>query len=263
MSRLVRKRDLPGYDENASVIPFVPWEIHIDNLVWQPGEHTVAIGPTGKGKSTLIKALLEYREKRDAHVLVIATKSANSFTELTPDGVFRTKAQLDKHPRGYYLTRKWSKANRGDYQRVVLWVRYSGKGSVAEQKKQSEAALEDIMSQGGWTVYIDELRWFVDRMKLADWVTDLWTQAREIGVSAIGSTQRPVWVTRDIYANSSHFYIWGTEDDEDLRRLSGIGGMENKVIRDAVAGLRGHDVLYIDAKRKRLYITRAPAPSKG
>lgn len=240
----------------------VSWDIHMENMVWRPGEHTVAIGPTGKGKSTLIRALLKYREQRGAHVLVIATKSANSFEELTP-GRTLTKGQLRKHPRGYYLTRKWKSAERADYERVLLWVPYKGTGSVTKQTEQAELALQDVMSQGGWTVYIDELRWFVDRMGLKDWVTDLWTQGREIGVSVIGSTQRPVWVTRDIYANSTHFYIWGTEDDEDLRRLSGIGGMDNTLVREAVENLRGHDVLYIDSLRKRIYVTRAPAPEKG
>lgn len=260
---LVRKESVA---ENLETVPGdllrVPWEIHIDSMIWIPGEHTVAIGPTGKGKSTLIRALLQYREQRGAHVLVIATKSANSFEELTP-GRIVTRRQLQKHPRGYYLTKKWDLANRGDYERVLLWVPYKGTGSVVKQTEQAEAALQDVMTQGGWTVYIDELRWFVERMGLKDWVTDLWTQGREIQVSAIGSTQRPVWVTRDIYANSTHFYIWGTEDDDDLNRLSGIGGMNSAAVREAVANLRGHDVLYIDSLRKRMYVTKAPPPKKG
>lgn len=254
--RLVRRRLAPADTEHL----FVPWEEHIARLEWEQGEHTVAIGPTGKGKSTLIAALLKFREKRDAYVLVIATKARNSFSKLTPGGIIQTRKKLGNHERGYYLTKNWADAKRGDFQRVVLHVPYRGTGSVEKQKQQAVAALSDVMSEGGWTVYIDELRWFVDRMGLKDWVIDLWTQARELKVSVIGSTQRPAWVTRDIYANSTHFYIWGTEDEEDLRRLSGIGGMDNKLVRELVARLRGHDCLYIDSKRKTLYVTRAPNP---
>ena len=259
MGRIVRKSTLSGSEDRLLV---VPWEIHVRRLSWHPGEHTVLIGPTGRGKSTLAKALLEYRESRNAHVLIIATKAKNSFEALTPGGVYQSKRKLRQHPRGYYLTKSWKRADLAGHERIVLWVPYKGTGSVAKQKEQSSEALQDVMTQGGWTVYIDELRWFVDRMGLKDWIVDLWTQARELGVSVIGSTQRPVWVTRDVYANSTHFYIWGTEDDDDLRRLSGIGGMDNSVVRNAVAQLQGHDVLYIDSLRKEMYVTRAPDPSK-
>jgi DNA helicase HerA-like ATPase len=231
------------------------------NLQWRQGEHSICLGPTGKGKSTLVRNLLKYREQRNAHVLVIATKSANSFEQLTP-GRTVFKSQLDEHPRGYYLTKSWRKAKNGDYERVLLWVRYTGQESIGRQKREIDAAMQDVMSQGGWTVYIDELRWFTDRLKLSDWVTDAWTQGREIKVSLIGSSQRPAWITRDIYANSTHFYIWSTQDKEDLDRLSGIGGMDSRLIRQAVAELEGHDVLYINAYEKVLYVTRAPAPSK-
>lgn len=258
--KYVRRSSLKGREGR---LLYFPWDAHIGSLEWEPGEHTIVIGPTGKGKSTLVTSLLVYRELRNAHVLVIATKAMNSFSNLTPDSPFQTQRQLESHPRGYYLTPTWKMGMIEDHQRIVLWVPYIGTGSVMDQRNESEAALQDVMSQGGFTVYIDELRWFVDRMKLKDWVVDLWTQGRELGISAIGSTQRPVWVTRDVYANSTHFYIWGTEDEEDLRRLGGIGGMDNKAVRRAVASLQGHNCLYINAKRKIMYVTKAPNPKTG
>jgi hypothetical protein len=36
--------------------------------------------------------------------------------------------------------------------------------------------------------------------------------------------------------------------------------METKQIRTEVAKLQGHDVLYVNAREKTMYVTRAPAP---
>lgn len=254
-----RKVDAPSPD--ASSLERVPWPTHMERLIWKPGEHTLALGPTGKGKSTLVRNLVKYREARKAHILIVATKSRNSFESLTPGPVvFAEQKAIKNHPRGYVLVKTWKRAKRLDHPRIILWVRYDGQGAVARQKREINRAFADVFSQGGWTVYIDEMRWFYERLKLQDWVTDMWTQGREAGISLVGSSQRPFFIGRDVYANSTHFYVWSTQDEDDLRRLSGIGGMETKSIRTAVAELQGYDVLYINARTKQMYVTRAPAP---
>lgn len=239
----------------------VSWEDHMETMVWNPGEHVVLIGPTGRGKTVLWRNLIRYREQRDAHILIVATKAKDdSLGELTPSGFWVTKRQLNRHPRGYLLTRSWSRATRVDHPRVLLWVKYRGPASVNKQRQEAQEALQDIFSQGGWTVVLDELRWFVDRMKLEQWVVDLYLQGRSLGVTAIAGTQRPRHVPLEVYSNAMHLYIWGTKDTQDLRRLGGLGGMDELEIREAVGNLTGHDVLYIDALRERMYVTRAPSP---
>lgn len=240
----------------------VPWSRHMDRLTWQPGEHTILIGPTGRGKTTLMRNLIKYREARQAHILIIATKSRDeTMSALAPQRPIVTKRKLKNHPRGYLQVKSWNQAVRSDHDRILLWVRYRGPSSIKRQQAEARQALQQIFEEGGWTVVIDELRWFTDRMKMEDWIVDLYLQGRSLGVSALAGTQRPRHVPLEVYGNSTHLYIWATKDQEDLRRLSGLGGLDTQLIRQEVGELEGHDVLYIDTRREDLYVTRAPRPA--
>jgi hypothetical protein len=247
-------------EEREAGIPRLSWDQHIESLEWNPGEHVILIGPTGRGKTVLWRELIRYREARDAHVLIVATKARDSsLSGLAPGGII-TKRKLEKHERGYLLTRSWDKAVRIDHPRVLLWVKYRGPQSVIRQRAEAERALATIFAEGGWTVVLDELRWFVDRLKLENWVIDLYLQGRSLGVTAMAGTQRPRHVPLEVYSNSMHLYIWGTKDQNDLKRLGGLGGLDDRVVKNAVGSITGHDVLYIDALRERMHITRAPSP---
>lgn len=220
-----------------------PWTEFIRDFDWRQGQHVMLIGPTDSGKSTMARAIIQVREQAGGFIAVLVSKPRDS-----------TMAGLQR--LGYHTTRKWPP--RRNRSHILLWPPFRGPKDMPNQREQFEAALGDMFAQGNWAIYVDELFYASSRLNLDPWLKTLWTQGRAMGVSFVGATQRPRNVPLEGYSNSSHIFIWKTADDEDLRRLSGIGGMPNKEIREQVQTLERYEALYIDVPRARMERVKAP-----
>jgi hypothetical protein len=75
--------------------------------------------------------------------------------------------------------------------------------------------------------------------------------------------QRPAWVPRDAYSQATHLFVFGTNDNEDIRSLGGLGGMSTNEIRYAVQWLasdavRFHQFLYVNTRTGTLARSTLP-----
>jgi hypothetical protein len=77
-------------------------------------------------------------------------------------------------------------------------------------------------------------------------------------ISLVTSIQRPAWVPLEIYSQSTHLFIWRTNDESDLTRLSGLGAANNATARMVVENLEPYQVLYINTRTGEMARTRAP-----
>lgn len=234
-------------NQDTSYIPYVPWDKFAANFVWKQGEHVALIGPTGSGKTTLLLALIAFRK----YVVVIGTKPAD-----------RTLAQLQR--RGFKRIEKWNpRLSPRAYPKRLLWPDASEVDSEAEQRKEILAALKAIYKQKGWCVCIDELWYVIHHLKLEKTVKTYLQQARAINISLICATQRPAFVPLEVYDQSTHLFFWRDNDERNLSRISGISWLSAKVVKNSVARLPLHDVLYINTREGTLIQTTPPAPAKG
>lgn len=239
----------------VGAVPQLEWHDVLDRVRWRQGEHVTLIGPTGAGKTTAAMSLLGQRERAGGSIVATVTKPIDPIPDQLQNRGYERMGELPRSLRG-----KPGLPSRR--QRVVLWPQYRGPHDRPEQTRVLREALEAVFKDGSWCVYIDELFWASNRLKLDNWLGDLWLQGRSMGVTLVVSSQRPRHVPLEAYSNSSHLLIWRTNDDEDLRRLSGMGAAPNAVVRDAVQSLdfHAHEVLWVDTRAGDLYITRAPAP---
>lgn len=174
------------------------------------------------------------------HAVVIATKSKDS-----------TLAGLSK--AGYVKVGSWPPPN-GDTNRVVLWPRMRGRRDSAKQAQVIRDALDAIYVEGAWCVFPDDVQYLTKHLRLGADLDFLWVQARSKGISVLAATQRPVWVPREMWSQSTHHFIWRANDDGDLRALGGLGAAHSRTVRSIVSELPPWHALYLNARTGDLLV---------
>jgi hypothetical protein len=223
--------------------PRIPWDVFVTRyLQWLPGEHFALIGPTGQGKTTMEMNLLPLRP----FVVVFATKPADA----TMDALIRG---------GYVKMERWQSLDANQYPRRVLWPNATRLGSEVHQKEVFHDAFDRIYREGHWTVALDETWYIINKLNLSDDVRTYLLQARSLGISLLAATQRPAFVPLEIYDQSTHLMFWRDNDENNLRRLSGISWRSADLIRNLVSELERFQVLYINTRTGEMLRTRCPA----
>jgi len=226
-------------------VAYVPWADFRRRLGWQQGEHVTLIGKTPSGKTTLALQLLPLRR----FVAVLATKPRDPLIE-------RLRSQ------GYKVTRTWP-VPAEVYERVVFWPRVETMGDQWEQERAVARMLENIYAEGGWTVYLDEVRYVSEPsyLGLRSHVQLLWTQGRSLGVTVVAGSQRPAWVPLEAFSQADHLFLWRESDDANLKRVASIAGIHTKLLRELVPQLPEHQALYVNTVTGALARTQAADPT--
>jgi hypothetical protein len=230
----------------ATEAPRVPFSRFItEKLRWLPGEHFALIGPTGQGKTTMLKNLLPLKP----FVAVFATKPRDeTMTDLIVN-------------HGYVKMERWRSINPMDVPRRVLWPDAKRLKAEDTQREVFDDALDRIYREGGWTVALDELWYIVNALRLETQVKTYLLQGRSLGISLLVATQRPAYVPLEVYDQSTHLMFWRDNDENNLRRISGISWRSADLIRNIVSNLDRFQVLYINTRTGEMLRTKAPAPT--
>ena len=220
-----------------SAMPRVSWEEFSTYLFdWRQGEHVGLIGPTGSGKSTLALNILDRRK----YVTAFVTKPKDqTLNQLRHDGFVKIK--------------EWQTLNPYQYPRRLLWPPADDLYAVGDQQKEFRNAFRKIYRDGAWCVYVDELWVFIHHMKLEFEIRTYLQQSRSLGISLVAGTQRPKFVPLEIFDQSTHLFFWLDNDENNLRRISGIAWLSASMIKSAVARLDRHEFLYVNTVTGEMY----------
>ncbi|MEV6478032.1 hypothetical protein [Streptomyces sp. NPDC051657] len=212
---------------------------------WQQGEHVTFVGKTGSGKTNLATQLLPMRD----FVVALATK---------PSGKDKTMSSLLRVDKYTKIT-EWPPPTviGARSRRVVLWPKFERPEDVANQQLIIDRALRDIFAAGGWTVFADELLYLCKFLGMTRLFEVFWSQARSLGISVVGGTQRPAWVPLMAFNQCTHLFMYRTTHDADLKRVGGLGGLDDRIIREVAAGLPKYHALYLNTYTGELLTTKA------
>jgi len=226
-----------------SDVPHLPWEKFLRHFVWDQGEHITLVGPTGSGKTTLATQLLPRRD----FVVALGTKPKDS----TMNKLIRGD--------GYKRIPEWPPPTiiGAKSRRVVLWPKFERPEDIVTQQQVIDAALRDIFAAGGWTLFADELWYLCKFLGMARLFEVFWSQARSLGITVVGGTQRPAFVPLMAYSSATHLFLYRSNDTVDLKRVGSLGGIDNKRIIEVVAQLPKHHALYVNTRDGELITTKA------
>jgi energy-coupling factor transporter ATP-binding protein EcfA2 len=243
--------------QSAELPPLVPWATFYRHWRYELGEHVTAIGPTGTGKTTLLRALLVKPMNAGTAVAVLATKPRDK--------------NLDRWARedGLTIVREWPPSwpwwkhtppNVDGLPwdlRVMCWPQpVTDKAHV---RAVHRAALEDTFEHGNRIVVAEELLILCDILGLDDELVTDWTQGRSNGVGVWGGSQRPTDIPLYAYSSATHLFFFGDSDEVNLKRIQGLGGLSGDRVRETVRALPHHDVLYVNTRRRVMVRTRVEA----
>lgn len=211
---------------------------------WRQGEHVTYVGPTGSGKTTLALAVLPIRR----YVLALATKPQDD-----------TMTRLSK-AESWPVVREWPPPRKyRQRDQLIVWPPFSARS----RRVQQDVLYRTIVSafeQGGWTIFADELFYLCRYLGMTDPLEMIWTQGRSVGITLVGGTQRPAHVPLLAYDQATHLFFWRDNDETNLRRIGGLGGLNSADIRRTVSTLPKHHALYLNTRTGDQAITLAPKP---
>lgn len=218
-------------------IDSVSWPDFLRRFRWRQGEHMTIIGPTGSGKTTLAMELMHRRK----YVVILACKPRDSRLA----GLLRND--------GYRLMREWNPTPLDE--RVILWPKVERPADELRQREVFGEALTNIYRSGGWTVFMDEVRYLTEHLKLPRLVNILWLHGRSLDISVVAGTQRPTHIPLLAFDQATHLFLFRDNDDVNLRRLGSLGAASNRTVRETVATLAHHEILYVNTRSGELIRT--------
>ena len=158
--------------------------------------------------------------------------------------------------RGYRISESLEIQNREGKPwppKIVFWPRPPESRMELEeisrhQAKDMDRAMTYAYHAGNWCVFLDEVVWLHNDLKLTRHLNHLWYHGRSSGISVVGCAQRPVYVPRAMRSSPHHIFIFNTNDKDDLLSLGDISGANIYQVRETVPDLKDHEFLYVGSR---------------
>jgi energy-coupling factor transporter ATP-binding protein EcfA2 len=194
----------------------VSWSEFLDRFEWYQGEHLTLIGPTKSGKTTLARELLRRARKERTHPwqTIVATKRRDEILD-----TFK--------PDGFVKLPSWIVHDAEVHPKVMLAPPLPSAAQKGKQAAEIREALTSIYRQGGWLVFLDELKHIAAYLGLEPEVELLLHQGRSAGITVVCAVQRPRHVPLMAYDQADHIFMWESRDFNIRKRLGEIGGKVN------------------------------------
>lgn len=221
--------------------PFVPWSQFETSIDWAPGQHLTAVAPTGAGKTFLFKALM----KRRRYSIMFGTKPDDPmYWEIIKEHGYKRVASIDD-------VKPWD-------DRILIWPNHKTiNQTVATQRREFLKAMDVVVNQGGWSVWIDEAKYVSEFLGLRRELTFMLEQLRSVKASVICGAQRPTYLPLSALANSSHVFLWKSANRDDARKLADVGGIDAREVALQAKSLGKHEFLYVSTRGTDSRIVRS------
>jgi hypothetical protein len=247
---------MPAQPDSAweADVPRVPWGEVAPEFIdaWDQGDHLILLGKTGRGKSTFAYDVLQRRyEQAWANVCAIITKKVDPTAEdLGWD-------RIVDWPPGFRERRgPIPRQDRQPHSRLLFWPPYTKASTYPKDVKQTLLeAVDEIMEEGNWTLYLDEASYLVQSVGLRTSMDELFTQSRSNGITLVAGSQRPVWVSRAELSQHCWVCAFKIGDTEDGVRAGEVIGNRDRY-KQVVMDLGEHEFLLVNTVNDKAVISQ-------
>jgi len=219
---------------------------------WHQGDHLILLGKTGRGKSTFAYDVLQRRyEQSWANVCAFITKKRDeTSSDLEWD-------RIVDWPPGFKERRgPIPRADRVPHSRIMLWPPYTKASTFpADVRPTFLEALDEIMEEGNWTLYLDEAAYIVQSLKLRTSMDELFTQSRSNGITLLAGSQRPVWVSRAQLSQHCWVSCFKIGDQEEATRAAEVVGNRDRY-KALITQLGEHEFLLVNTVSDQAVISQ-------
>jgi len=222
--------------------PQLPWADFRQRFDWKQSEHVALIGPNGSGKTNCLISILPERD----YIVMLATKPRD-----------RTLDELVDHNE-FDLYYDWHDIPAERSPRRIIWPDATDLDADRVQQEVFTRTLRAVYNEGNWCLVIDEGYFVATDLKLGPRMRKFWTQARSLDVSFVVGTQRPSWVPKEMYSESTHIFLWSMVEKDDVSRVSALGRANVELVRAIIPTLPPHQFLYVNTRTGALCRSYAP-----
>lgn len=219
----------------------------------QAGEHVTFFGPTGRGKTTWARALLERPATPNA--LILSVKGKDPALE----GLGKPVKTWPPDRRNNIV--HWFKPKEDDGKpKIYRWEPiYKSRKELVQASSLVGGSLSWLWARrapDNWTLFLPDLQVISDPglMGLGKWVEGLLLTARAAGNSIWLDAQAPRWIPRAASDQISHLFIFANRDIDTIRRLREIAGLDMQMVQAVMEQMAFHEVLWIDVKRDEYFL---------
>jgi hypothetical protein len=200
-------------------------------------EHGFICGATGGGKSVLAQFLVNDPDK--PHSVVYDPKHSRTLGEWRNQTIVYSSFNDPRDARfGLPIQLVECDAPR---------ILYRPSLEEAEDRGQQEAFFRWVYWREHCRVYVDECSALLGDSAPNQYLKGCLTRGRELGISTLCATQRPVSIPLITMSEASRFYIFRLNLEEDRRRIAKITGISD----EEQLTLRRYEFFYFDMAGQR------------
>jgi hypothetical protein len=242
----------PRIDDSAVVVG-LRWDQFLSYMrwAWKPGQHIALIGPTGEGKTTFAKGILDLRK----WVLALDPKGEDETLSESGYERVRTLPSATRGPlwrlRNWPAARQWDRIENRIAEGLTARIIVGGPARTEEQDAANQRLMRKAFAYareaGGWTVYVDEFELISSQrmFRLGPAVERMLISARRDGTSVLTSFQAAAWVSKHATRQARFAVIWPTGDRDMIKNVARSMGRDWRQVAAAVDELPPFHVLVI------------------
>jgi hypothetical protein len=146
--------------------------------------------------------------------------------------------------------------------KILLWPSYGRASKARDNRAAFEFAFDAMMSEGKWFIVINEMRYFVEQMKMREMMDEILNEARSVDLTMIMESQGTTWVSRAMIEQETWFIAFRGRHQEAREDIASAMGSKAEFMPD-LEELDHHEFVIVNLKTGDKYLSRLPAGIGG